>query len=184
MSTPTTFTNCKQCQAEFDTESEGQFSSVLDACVCDSCYQNDLEAPSTVFYVKAGEVTKNYIGDIVHINEYGDDIDLEVTRQYVSTDAWRGYYTTTINGWETILEGWTTGGWDDSTSARKELFNDWCSQVVEYPPSTLNYPFAIIIDATSNVFSTAITVQVPSNHVSDFREWLGEELSELSKSLS
>jgi hypothetical protein len=183
MSTPTTFTNCKQCQAEFDTDSEGQFSSVLDACVCDSCYQNDLEAPSTVFYVKAGEVTKNYIGDIVHINEYGDDIDLEVTRQYVSTDAWRGYYTTTITGWSTVSEGWTTGEWDDVQSQRKEYFNDWCSSVVECPPE-LEYPFAIIFDATSNVFSTAVTVQVPTEHLTAFTNWLGDELKSIAESLS
>jgi hypothetical protein len=180
----TKIANCTNCEASFDEEAEGYFSSAINGLVCDACYQNDLEAPSTIIVIRDGEVSKYYVGDIVRINEYGDDTDMEITRKYTASDSWRGYFETTINGWETILEGWTTGGWDDGTSARKELFNDWCSQVVEYPPSTLNYPFAIIIDATSNVFSTAITVQVPSNHVSDFREWLGEELSELSKSLS
>ena len=118
------------------------------------------------------------------MTEFGDDlydVDLTIDRQWVSSDAWRGHYNTTIDGWTEVLNGWTTGGWDDPIAQRKVTFNEWAEQVLK-GEIVLPVAVAIIADPTSNVFSMGIGVLTPDPEA--FKEWLGTEFGELHKSLT
>ena len=177
----TTMVTCA-CETEFDSAEEGMFSSIADRFVCEHCYCSDLDESSTV-YVIFEQVEKYLIGDLFFITEYGDDTDLKVTREYKSTDAWRGHYNTSIIGFVTVLDGWTTGGWGDPIADRKALFNEWSASLISgdlVPPC----PIVIILDPTSNLFSTAITVQVSATDVDTFNDYFTEEIDNLHKALS
>lgn len=177
----TTMITC-ECETEFDSQEEGRFSSIADKFVCESCYGSDLDNSSTVYLIN-DEVRKFHIGDFFQINEYGDDADLEIEREYIRTDAWRGHTSTNLKNYTTVLDGWTTGGWGDSVADRKALFNEWSAGLIDgdiTPPFTI----AVVLDPTSNLFSTGVTVQVPSADAEAFKKYFEEELENLHNSLS
>lgn len=167
-----TFTQCNNCESKHDTE-EMRWSTVLEDYICNDCWDSDFGSGATniVFIYPSGDVKKYIVGDLNIIDEYGDDADLPIKRAWVSTDGWRGYYNTTIDGWTSALTGWTTGGWDDAVARRKRLFNQFAEELIEgsvVPPCQV----ALITDPTSNVFSTAITIQVPEKALATLIEWL------------
>jgi len=173
---------CSECETDYNPDEEGTYSMVTEQPVCHSCEESDLQYASTVHLVQDFVLHKFLIGDLFHINEYGDPVDIGAKRKYVSTDAWRGYNETEIDGLVTVLTGWTTGGWDDSTARRKATFNEWAESITTgeiVPP----FKLAIIVDPTSNVFSTSITVQAESRE--RFIKWVGEDtFEELENALS
>lgn len=182
----TTF-NCTECEETYDTDNGGVYSNIKESYFCDDCYASDLDNSSTITFVTANGAEKVLIGDAFRVTEYGDEYDNQtIERQWVKTGEWRGHFDTTIDGYDTVLTGWTTGGWGDPIADRKQVFNDWAEEVILgelIPPCKV----AIITDPTSNLFSTAITVQVPKGSQELFNEWLeqtGYSLSDLHDSLS
>jgi hypothetical protein len=175
---------CCDCNEPIDTDGDFGWSYVEEDYLCTSCYESDSNHVSTVIVIDDSEPAKYYIGDHIRMNEFGDDMygtNLTVNRTYVSTDGWRGYYETEIEGWSKVLDGWTTGGWDDEVARRKQTFNEWVESVIsgdEVPP----VPVAIVLDPTSNVFSTGVSVLTP--FPDRLTEWLGETQGELHKALS
>lgn len=182
---------CCACDVEIDADNgDYGWSSTKEDYLCIGCRENDEESASTVIVVTGsnepninGQVKKYFIGQHVRMTEDGDDMwgtGWEIKREWVSSDAWRGHYDTTIEGWSPVMEGWTTGGWDDETGQRKQLFNDWaqsvCTQEIILPMSV-----AIITDPTSNVFSAGISVLTPNPE--ELKQWLGGELKDLQDSL-
>lgn len=182
-----TIINCKGCEDTINTDDDAVYSSVIDSYICQGCSDDDMDTSGNVRIVNTnGEVETIFVGDYRVMNEYGDDSDLPVKRQWVSTDGWRGYHNTHIEGWVSVLTGWTTGGFDDSVGLRKRLFNNFAEYLLTndiYPPCQV----ALITDSTSNAFSTAVTVQVPAKDEALFNEWLNSTeytAEDLSHSLS
>ena len=179
---------CIECKESVDPEGndDSRWSSVKEDYVCYSCYENDTSHASTIHLIQGDEVVKIYVADLDIFNEYGDPIDsskLNIKREYVSTSGWRGYHNTTIEGWDDVLTGWTTGSWGDPIADRKANFNEWAEALLSqeiYPPCSV----AIVTDPTSNVFSTAITVLVKKTDIESFRSWLSDDYDNLYSSLS
>jgi hypothetical protein len=177
---------CIECQTEIDPEGsdDSRWSSVKEGTVCWSCYESAQNYPSIINLIDAVTTSKIYVGDLDIHDEYGDSISgLKIKREYISTGGWRGHENTTIEGWQDVLDGWTTGGWDDPIARRKADFNNWAEALISqdiYPPC----PVAIVTDPTSNVFSTAVTVLVKKDDVQTFRDWLADDYEDLHNSLS
>lgn len=181
--TTDTTSECAECQSTFDNQNEGMFSEIKGDWFCEQCYASDLDHSSTVWIIHHGEKQKHQVGDAFVINEYGDTPDIKVERKYVSTDGWRGYYETTIDGFAPVIEGWTTGSWGDPIADRKAVFNDWLDELIENTP-WLEFPICLVFDPTSNLFSTSVSLQVKPENLETFKNWLGLELDELQKALS
>jgi hypothetical protein len=183
----TTF-NCKACEGEFDTDDGSVFSNIVDAYFCYQCYGEDIDGSSKVIFVFSnGGVKQLFIGDAFRTDEYGDEYHNEkIKREYISNDAWRGHYETTIEGFTEVLGGWTTGSWGDPIADRKALFNDLSTRMVN---EELNPPcvVALVFDPTSNLFSVAVSVLVPTGSEEVFKLWLEQEghtLNDLEDSLA
>ena len=177
--------SCCGCQETINIETdEHSWSSIKQDYLCTGCRDTDESSLSTVMMITDGSTKKYYIGDHTRMTEYGNEIwdtELLINRQWVKTnDPHRGHYDTTVDGWSSVMEGWTTGGWDDPIAQKKQKFNQWaediCTGEIIAP-----VPVAIVSDPTSNVFSMGISVLTP-NPV-ELKEWLGSEFDELSNSL-
>lgn len=166
---------CCECGENVDTNDEFYWSNVKEDYLCAGCYESDTQYCSTVQIVEEGSVYKYYIGDHVRMTEYGDDMyntALTIDRKWVSSSEWRGHYETTIQGWDEVLTGWTTGGWDDPIARRKFKFNEWAEALLNgalEPP----VPVAIVSDPTSNLFSMGISVLTP--YPNDLKEWMNSD---------
>ena len=174
---------CADCDEVQDLEEQSHGKDNGDV-VCRNCVDSAHESRSGINVFEDGTNTIIYVTEYETVDEYGDPISsLPISRKWKSTDGWRGYYETTIEGWVTIVEGWTTGGWGDPTADRKQSFNGWFDDMLRCDVIS-PVPVAIITDPTSNVFSVAITVLVKADDETTFREWLGEDINQLQKSLS
>lgn len=186
-----TLIKCANCGDIIDTESDLFYGSEINGnTYCPTCHRSDLEDASTALFVgpdyfrAVAEPVQILVGDWFIEDRYGDPFtDVEFTRTYVRTDAWRGYQETRLNGWTEVLSGWTTGGWGDPTADRKQPFNEWAEGLYNgeiVPPVNV----AVLTERTSNVFSTAIGVFVPDADVDTFTTWLNGELDNLRYALS
>ena len=194
MSTTETETTCIECNESVDPEGQddSRWSPIKEGRVCWGCYESASQYSSTIFFVSPvfDCSVRGYINEIEIITEYGDEFDWavpslrdKVKREWKSTDGWRGYYNTTVDGWVDVLDGWTTGGYDDPIARRKATFNDWAEQLCTghiTPPCEV----VVVTDPTSNVFSTAVTVFVEACNVETFREWLTDDYEALYDALS
>lgn len=190
MTDTTTTYKCPGCEEEIDTENGCYaYSTVEDREYCESCRDSDLTYASVVTVYGPGYEPDSdghqryYIGSLFHEDRWGEEPDLTFQQKWVSTDAWRGYSVTTIEGWAEVIDGWSTGNWGDGTSDRKQPFRDWVEglhtgEIV--PPC----PVAVIADTTSNVFSTAIGIFVPEDDMGRFAEWLNGDAEVLKEALS
>lgn len=184
MSTDDRSVKCGICEETFDLDADYmQWANIAEEWLCEPCYESESQYASTVLLFgpaytgDADGPDRVYVTDKFAMSKYGDDPDIEVSRDYTRTDGWRGYYTTKIDGWTEVgLKGWTTGDWGDSTGARKRPFNEWVESLKDEAPPV---DVAVVADPTSNVFSTAITVYVPEDQVEAFEEWYGEEAIEV-----
>lgn len=168
---------CPICNEPLDENSD-RWSNVREEMVCEGCIVNEGQYSSTLYLIEPGEVTKVYANDLEVMSEYGDHIDAPVIRRhYTSTDAWRGYYTTTVEDYVEVETGWTTGGWGDPVADRKQTFNDWAQRVIEGDEQS-PVRLALTFDPTSNVFSTAVSVLVHKDDVETFQSWLGEDTAQ------
>lgn len=187
-----TITTCAHCGDDIDTDNDMFYGSELDGnTYCPTCYRTDMEEASTVMLTGPdyerdadNEPIRILVGAWFIEDRWGEPFtDMGIKREYRSTDAWRGYYETRIDGWTEVLSGWTTGGWGDPTADRKQPFNEWAESLFTgeiTPPVNI----AVITDRTSNVFSTAIGVFVPEADAETFTNWMNGELDNLRYALS
>lgn len=180
---------CLDCETVYDLDTDYlHWANLAEDWLCESCYESESQYASTVLLfgpdypaTRGDGPQRIYVADRFSMNMWGDEPELDVKRTYTSTDAWRGYYTTTIDGWvEVGLEGWTTGGWGDPTADRKRTFNDWVESLADVEPPV---NVAVATDPTSNVFSTAITVYVAEDDREAFDEWLNGDREVLRDAL-
>ena len=175
---------CCGCSEAINTDSDDYgWSTTKSDYLCAVCRDMDESSSSVMMVTTNGQTAKYFIGEHLRVDENGEEMsepDWLITRQWVKSDDHRGFNDTLVDGWTTVLEGWTTGNWDDPTGQRKRKFNEWAESVHDgeiIPPVQI----AIIADPTSNIFSTGISVLTPDPI--GFKEWLGSELSELQNSL-
>lgn len=186
-----TIFKCDSCSDNIDAENDMYYGSEFSGkTFCETCYIDDRQSASRLFITGPNFQKNDNTPWTLHVSEdfiedqWGEYIsEPKVSRTYVSTSAWRGYHETTIEGWSEVLSGWTTGGWDDPTGQRKLAFNQWAENLYNGETVPL-IDVAIATDPTSNVFSTAIAVFVPTAQVEAFNEWVNGELDNLRYALS
>jgi hypothetical protein len=151
--------------------------------LCYGCDEDQLNSASNVYLVEDGEVKHFYVTDYFSCDAlYREQVEDLFERSWVSNYG-RGHYDTTIQGFQEIkdLTGWTTA-WVDETVSRKTTFNDWAGEVISgdiVPPVTL----AIVLDPTSNVFSTGVSVWVKDGDIDEFAKWILAEREELAEAV-
>lgn len=173
------------CVCDERVDDDYGWSNVTNEVLCEGCQNQDFSSASKVSVVYKGKTEVFYIGDHIRFNEHGDDMydpdlwklwDLrfKFDRVWKSTDGMRGHYDTTIEGWESVMEGWTTGGWDDPVAQKKQIFNQWAERLLA---GEIDYemPIAIVADPTSNVFSMGISVLTPKKkELEEVLEYTGD----------
>ena len=186
-----TIIKCDKCSDDIDNENDVFYGSEITGKIfCPSCFESDRQSASQLFITGPNfqdyenEPIKLLVSEDFIEDKWGEYVsEPKVSRTYKSTSAWRGYYETTIEGWTEVLSGWTTGGWGDETGQRKQAFNQWAESLYNGETVPL-IDIAIAPDPTSNVFSTAIGVFVPSEKVEEFTLWINGELDNLRYALS
>ena len=165
---------CNGCEAEIDRDTDWYDFGIDGETYCDECHRCDLDtASSVIFYQPECEPVKVLVGSIFVVDgEYFEEWDgTKIGSQWISTDGWRGYNNTSIEGYTEILSGWTTG-WTDEYTSRKKHLNEWIEQVLPTCP----IPVALTYDITSNVFSLGVGISVPEGREEEFtKKWLSKE---------
>jgi hypothetical protein len=148
----------------------GNYSSQTGETYCDACREDDSQYLSTVVYFSPENDApiKFYLGDYFSFDEWGDDLPSNITRTYIKTDAWRGYYQTTIKDTVEINSG--ADLWGEQTDIRN------LAERIQEAQEDGSLPCEVYVacDLTSNVFATALTVLVPKNQIDTFNAWIGE----------
>jgi hypothetical protein len=116
-------------------------------------------------------MAKYYLGEYRAIDEYGDPI-YHIRRKYHKTDAWRGYYETSVDG--TIEYDAGADLWGESTDIRTlaERLHD------DFKNGVLPIPVYIVTDPTSNVFAIAMSVLIAPRDKETLDLWLNGEYVE------
>jgi|JI10StandDraft_1071094.scaffolds.fasta_scaffold80819_5 hypothetical protein len=161
---------CGQLMTQYeDPEYVGSDGKVY----CGSCREHDLDNAATIHLI-GPSYGKGYlvkVGDLFVEDFEGEEpTGVTFTRKWVSSDSWRGYHQTNIVGWYEIADGWTTG-WPDDSTARKVTLNDFIEAMIvggNTPPVDV----CIILDSTSNVFSTAVGIHVKDHDAEALQTWL------------
>lgn len=173
MATTTNTFFCNSCETTFDENDTNSHSTKDSEVICDSCFENDLEHATRIFEVSGSEsdVLTYLVGDYVAIDNYGDDLTLDVTRSYIKTDAWRGYHDTTIANTTEITNG--ADLWGQVTDVRE------MAERIKEAHSEGLIPLAltiyVIVDLTSNLFATNMKVVVPNEQVDLFNQVMANE---------
>jgi hypothetical protein len=143
--------------------------------ICETCYCED--DPACTYITPNSEETA-YIGSYSRytdgvwndpsydaIEEHADSI------RWKSTDAWRGYYYgDEPNGYSSIIEGWTSGGWGGGTDEVNRFHEMWEKDRERFAGLRV----FVACYRTSNVFSTAVDVYVHYEDEDALREIIGE----------
>ena len=179
MSTDTQ-TKCVGCE-EILEEDDYTYSNVKDEPLCYGCEQSDLEEASTLVMVHGGEIERCRIGNYVIYDDdaeipdflkaiTGDSLDI---RKWTQTDGWRGHGSTIDNfkNIKIIAQGWTSGWTEDHP--RKAKFNGFLNEIGDGSIGT-PYPFYVLTERTSNVFSQTVDVFTTEHYESRVIEWLEE----------
>ena len=179
--TTDTKVKCVGCEDLFE-DGDHTYSNVKDKPLCYGCEESDLEGASTLVMVHGGEIDKVRIGSYVI---YDDDLEIPDflktlapesldVRKWTSSDGWRGHGSTIENfhNIAVIAQGWTTG-WADEYHQRKNLFNQFLNEIGEGDIAT-PYPFYVLMEQTSNVFSQGVDVFTTKHYESRVLQWLEE----------
>lgn len=164
---------------------DSRWSDVKGVQICYGCWESDTEHASTLVAVHSDGHNRLLLGDHVIMDaEYGDSglpdwaarflPDGWQGTTWVSTDGWRGYGNSIrqFKGIAKLADGWSTG-WVDNTVSRKHLVNDLLGELESgelVPPA----PIYVLLEHTSNIFSTAIDIFVAESNLPLISEWLGE----------
>lgn len=186
-------TKCESCEEIIDNaEDYAQFGSLSKKTLCEWCYNSDFDNASTItrFSNVAGEVAERvifgdhtcYSGTIKEIYDseapqwflelFGNEF---TGRHYVSTSGWRGYFDTTKNMVDMVeLEsGWMTGMYSDVPHKQNShTFLESLANGDIIPPK----PLYVLLEPTSNVFSTATGYLVHKTDAEDMRIWLDSQV--------
>lgn len=173
---------CSNCEAEIHTDTDFHTYDKRDDLLCEKCYNLTFDSISTVhiYNHETCEVKRWMFNPMTGLpyNEYGKELrggDEDMMPvddvNWVSTDAWRGYYKADLkDGFTPISEGWATGRWDDVPW--KHVFNDLFDAVFVddevYPPCDV----FCVASPTSSAFNTKTILAVRSEDEEIFVDWL------------
>jgi hypothetical protein len=152
-----------------------------------------LASPDGLDVVRFGESDEDETFEAEWVTGGGDSLDwffdlfprdTEPARLWQATDAWRGHFQTwnNLQGLEKVAEGWATGDWDDVP--HKAPWHRFTELLQAEAPPVAVY---VLMEPTSNVFSTAVDVAVLPGRAPEFDAWLGEHglsIEELKGALS
>ena len=171
---------CVSCEDVFE-DGDHTFSNVKDGVLCYGCQEEDLQSASSLVMVHGGEINSCRIGNYVI---YDDDLEIPDffkdlcgekidVRKWTQTDGWRGHGSTIENfkNVKVIAQGWTSGWTEDHP--RKAKFNQFLNAIAEGEFAT-PYPFYVLTEQTSNVFSQTIDVFTTEHYESRVIAWLEE----------
>lgn len=162
---------CASCDRHSCTErldgGEYRWGNLDGSDLCNDCWSQDLEYASTclLFDPSESDPLRHLIGDHVGIDHYGDEWN-GATRVHHRTDAWRGYYETEIPGTTEVKCGADLYGEETDVRSLAERIQS------EHKDGTLPVPVWIVIDLTSNVFATVMTVRVDHRYLDTFKSWI------------
>lgn len=176
--------DCSNCDETINLEDDYAFF-LGEGAICQSCEASEYEHRSTIVFFdgESGAITTYSVTDLFAVENENCELVENMHRVWRSQDGWRGYYDTVIEGMVEVagMTGWTSG-WLDEAHAYKVPFREWATLVHEgviLPPVDV----AIVADPTSNVFSTAMSVQVKTEDMDAFIKWLGDDLQTLQEAL-
>ena len=157
-----------RCGEEMD-DNYANYSNILEAQICEGCYQSDTEHASAITkFSPDGSVERVILGDLVAIGEYGDPVDASSwKREWRASSAWRGHYDTVfVSGWteveeDLLLWGERTEGQDLGVKIQTA-----CEE------GTLPCEVSVIADPTSNLFAQGISFWVRDADVMTFAVWV------------
>lgn len=167
---------CPGCESEIDRESGEYRASESDGKdYCYGCFESDMEHASTVTYLRNGEdvktvkVGKRWIVD----GEYYEDLPRGDAERYnhwwVSSDAWRGHWNTTIDGWTEVKDGLFLWGEPTSIVELGGKLQDM------HKGEELPCEVALVADLTSNVFAAGCSIFVRNADVAAWEEAFGKK---------
>jgi hypothetical protein len=170
---------CPGCHDPVDFDTDGSVTGTSGEEFCYPCYESEITNASGIAAI-GGE----FHGQVARFTEHflvlpDDDEDWvsplftdgTVTRTWVSTDAWRGYYDSTksMTGVTSLVHGWVTGDYDDVPWKRDT--HRFAAALAEHghdAPVTLY----VLTEPTSNVFSTAADVLVADTDKDAAVQWI------------
>jgi hypothetical protein len=165
---------CVGCESTFDTDSGdgGRWSELRGAEYCWGCFESDIESASVVTVYKPGKEEDRYLigSNWIVDGEYYEELPREqwarFNRTYTRTDAWRGYFVTTLEGWHEVAEG--VNLWGEGSKI------DGIAEKIKYAWEAELLPFdvAFAVDRTSNLFASGVSIFVPQHRVKDFEDLL------------
>jgi len=188
-----TIIKCESCKEVIENaEDYAQYGSLSGKTLCESCYNSDSENASTITrfsgvvnetpeQVIFGEHTC-YSGTIEEIYDseapqwFLDLFNNEFKgRNWVRSDAWRGYFDTTKNmtGVVELESGWMTGDYSDVPHKQSShTFLNRLSKGYTLPPK----PLYVLFEPTSNVFSTATTYLTKAEDAQEIKTWIKNQV--------
>ena len=183
---------CIECGEAVDVD-HGDYEWTEDGILCWDCYEAECERASTLIRYSQGEkgvfrISKHFIRD----DEYGEDAsgivqEILQTRRWVSTGSWRGYYQCDLQaGYVALSEGWGTA-WPDETTRRKLTLFELESFLQEEGENAPGRGLYLLLEPTSNLFSTAMTIFCAERDKEDICKWLrdgGFDVSVLEEALT
>jgi hypothetical protein len=170
---------CSACKEEI-VDDEYTYGNIKEDIVCIYCEESSLESASTLIKVNDEGFVKVRFTDISAYDEnleapdkwfYELLKDTSKVQSWKSTDAWRGYYSSAENlKLKVVTSGWTTG-WADETTTRKIELNNF-GELLEQGDLVPPVDLFILIEPTSNLFSTSLDFLVREEDEEELIEWL------------
>jgi hypothetical protein len=147
---------------------EGSFNFESGSVLCNWCMEHEQEDAVHISKYENGEVSTGYIGDnVAYLEEFDDDevTELVVSKNWVSTDAWRGFYNVKCNpDYVAVDDGWfcPMDGYGDSDYKVEDT-----SEFLKSGKCTV--PVYVLTARTSNVCSTVFNMIVHKDNVEKFK---------------
>lgn len=170
---------CSACKEEI-VDDNYTYGNIKEDIVCNYCEEASFESASTLVRVNDEGSVKIKFTDISAYDEnleapdkwfYDLIKDTSKVQSWKSTDAWRGHYSSAENfKLKVVTSGWTTG-WADEFHQRKIALNTF-GQLLESGEFVPPVDLFILIEPTSNVFSTSLDFLVREEDEEELVEWL------------
>lgn len=138
--------------------------------VCGHCFESDeSNSSSVVFYNYDSSVGGIPIDDdegrsamLCRIGDYFDETGGQFGRKYIETDGWRGYYETVVKGCWTLLHEDQLLAYSEDGAELREMIDKIKNTAIES-----GIPIAVMVNPTSNVFSSNVDVYVHDDHAGE-----------------
>ena len=170
-------TKCKGCDETIDQDGDGgRYSEKAGAEFCWGCFENDIEHASTITYLVNGDeprkvlVATNWVVDGEYYEEIPTKESDKIHREWKSSDAWRGHYTTELDDWTEVNEGLFLWGQPTDIVTLGGQLQDM------HKDGVLPCEVALLADPTSNLFAAGCSIWVRNGDVDAWNAEFKEEV--------